>query len=127
MGRRKIHEELRKSCSLPHIRVTEKEYETVTRMAEERELNITDFLRILIFRRLPKHRLKKLQLVDTKVVAELSRQGANLRNLYNSYGKSETFDSNASYEILSHIDETVLSIKRVYDEYYSRVFGVSDE
>lgn len=127
MGRPKMHEELRKSCSLPHIRVTKQEYETVTRMAEERDLCVTDFLRVLILRRLPKHRLKKLQLVDTKVVAELSRQGANLRNLYNSYGKSDIFDSNASYEILSHIDETVLSIKRVYDEYYLRVFGGADE
>lgn len=111
------------SEQLPHVRVTRAEKEEIYRAAEERGLTVTDYLRVLIFRRLPRNKLKKLQLVDTKVLTELMRQGANLRDLYNEYKHTGLFDKVKSAMILDKIHETVKYICEVYKRYLEGMTG----
>lgn len=110
----------RKEMKLPDIRVTKREYDEVMAGAKERDLSITDWLRVLIFRRIPKHRMKKLQLIDTSIVSELSRQGGNIRSLYNDFAKTGKFFPEETRRVLHDIDMTVMKIKRVYDIYLER-------
>lgn len=126
MARPKKHDRERKDFALPRLRVTKREYDEVLEGAKERELSMTDWLRVLIFRRIPRHRTKRLHLIDTSVISELSRQGANIRSLYNEYAKSGNFFPEETRRVLHDIDMTVLKIKRVYDIYLERELLIDD-
>lgn len=105
------------------VRMTKAEYEELKRCAAERQLSVSDWLRVLIFRRLPRPRATRLQIVDTRTPAELLRLGGNLRDLYNTYAKTGNFYPDETRSILDAIGRAVISIARCYDEYYRREFG----
>lgn len=112
------------SKHLPRLRVTEMEYEKIVSDAKMRDLSVSDWLRILIYQNTPKHRLKKLQLIDTAIVSELSRQGGNLRNLFKEYSRGiRAFPADESRAVLHNIDEIVMYIRRVYERYLEKELG----
>lgn len=114
------------SENLPHVRVTKAEMQEIRDGAEKMGLTITDFLRVLIFRRLPKFRMKKLELVDPSVMAGLCRLAGNFRDLYNNYDKTETFDSARSALILDKIEHAIDTVDAAHQKYLDGEVFVDD-
>lgn len=103
------------------MRVTPKEYEDLKSAADDQELTLTDFLRILIFKRMPKHRAKKIQLVDPVIGSELSRAMGLFKSLYTDYGRSGHFDSDRSAELLREIGALLRKIDRCLDRFLETI------
>lgn len=121
MSRRRKADEVM-SAVIPTIKVTPSDLQKLKDAAEAKDMSLSDYVRMLIFTRLPKHRIKKLQLVDTNITAELCRLGGNLRDLYNEHGHENGFDSDASAKILGKISATLDVIRETYDRYLEREF-----
>lgn len=100
-----------------YVRVTKPEKAEIAEAAEQKELTVSDYLRLLIFRRLPKHKLQRLKLVDDKLVAELARQGGNFRSLYKEYDRTGHFDSARSAHILGMIEEALRVVIETHRRY----------
>ena len=104
------------------IRVTKAEKEFIEAQADERGLTVSDWIRILM-KRIPKERLSKLQIVDTRTPAAIMSLSGNLKNLYNEYGRTGNFFADKTYAMLDTAHETMLSIKRAYDAFYERMMN----
>lgn len=100
-----------------YVRVTQAEKAESAEAAEQKELTVSDYLRLLIFRRLPKHKLQRLKLVDDKLVAELARQGGNFRSLYKEYDRTGVFDSVRSAQILDMIEDALKVVIETHRRY----------
>lgn len=100
-----------------YVRVTKAEKDEISASAEQKGLTVSDYLRLLIFRRLPKHKLQRLKLVDDKLVAELARQGGNFRSLYKEYDRTGVFDSVRSAQILDKIEAALKVVIETHRRY----------
>lgn len=116
MSRRRKADEVM-SAVIPTIKVTPSDLQKLKDAAEAKCMSLSDYVRLLIFTRLPRNKVKRLQLVDTDIIAELCRLGGNLRDLYNEHGGEKGFDADASAEILGKISATLDVIRETYDRY----------
>lgn len=120
MARPRRSEEEKKTVRL-FVRLTKNEYDDIKAGAAERSLSISDWVRVLIFKRLPRHRIKKIKLVDTTICSELCRQGGLLRMLYNEYGATRVFDKERSRRILDTIEDLMAKINLCIDNHLKRL------
>ena len=114
MARRRQKETIRDKM-IPGIKATETELQDVRNRADILGLTVSDYIRLMLFERAPRHKLNRLSLVDTKIIAELARQGADLRDLWNRHGYENGYPAEASAELLRQMSETVSVIRQVHE------------
>ena len=105
------------NAMIPGIRATDEELQGLKDEAAEQGMSLTSYLRILIFRDAPRRKLKKLQLVDTQVLADLAKQGGNIRDLCNTYDRVKGFPREATEDVLRAMGDAARSITATYDAY----------
>ena len=102
---------------IPGIKATQQELDEINARAKSVGMNRSEYIRVMLFERAPKHKPKKLQLVDDHVVAELARQGGNLRDLFNQHGHENGYPSEESKEVLLKMGRTVDTIHEVFENH----------
>jgi hypothetical protein len=118
------------------VRLTEEEYEMLSKLAEERNLSVSELVRKLVFeRRLPKPTPKKAMLKIPecrKLAYELNKIGVNLNQIARRVNINKNIDLLA-LELLAEIEEELLALsKKVFrgpdaDKPASRTFAVGKE
>lgn len=98
-----------------NIRSTEKDRARLMAVADDRHITAADLYRRMLFGRVPKRGMKHA--VDIAMIAELIRQGANLRSLYNELGRRGKWHSDLSATLLKKIGEAVRTMSPANEKF----------
>lgn len=105
-----------------NIRGTEKDRARLMAVADDRHITAADLYRRMLFGRVPKRGMKHA--VDIAMIAELIRQGANLRSLYNELSGRGKWHSDLSAALLEKIGKAVTMMSAANEKYLAERNGI---